>query len=41
MPDLRTRIADILADFGLHGIQTRDQAADAILEAVNADEETA
>lgn len=39
--DLHARIVDILDDFGLHGVQTRDQAADAILNAVNADEETA
>lgn len=34
MTDLTTRITDILDDFGLHGVSTRDQAADAILNAV-------
>lgn len=38
--DLRTRIADLLDDFGLRGLMVREQAADAILELVRADEVT-
>ena len=34
---LRTRIADVLDDFGLRGAQTRDEAASAILDLLDED----